>query len=80
MLTCQSNVPSQFYTDLTIWLNLIPKCTELLEVFLVNIFFQLVLGTRFIQKSHTIMTLVQIKIIEFGIIESQDFLLAILFL
>ena len=46
-------------------LNLIPRgiCTELVvEVFLINLFFQLVLGTRFIQKSHTIMTLVQIRI------------------
>ena len=33
MFTCQSNDPSQFYTDLTIWLNLIPICTELVEVF-----------------------------------------------
>ena len=32
--------------------------TELVDVFLLNLFFQLVLGTRFIQESNTVMTLV----------------------
>ena len=58
LFTCQSNNLSQFYTDLTIWLNLIPICTELVDVLLVNLFFQLFLGTRFIQKSHKIMIFV----------------------
>ena len=47
--------------QITIWLNLIPSCTELVDVFLLSLFFQLVLGTRFIQKSHMDMTLVLIK-------------------
>ena len=60
MFTCQSNDPS--YTGLTIWLNLIHIiCTELVEVFLVNFFFHLFLGTRFNQKLHTIMTLVLLE-------------------
>ena len=50
--------PSEFDTDLTIWLNLIPICTELVDVLRLNLFFQLVLGTRFIQESSTVMTLV----------------------
>ena len=33
-------------------------CTELVYVFLANLSFQLVLGTRLIQRLHTIMTLV----------------------
>ena len=65
MFTCQSNDPSEFYTDLTIWLNLILLCTEL--VFLLYLFFQLDLGTRFIQESNTVMTLVLLKITELEI-------------
>ena len=59
---CSSDVhlsikwPERVYTDLTIWLNMLPLFTELVDVFLLNIFFQIVLGTRLIQKSNTAMT------------------------
>ena len=32
----QSNNPSEFYTDLTIWLHLIPICKEAVDVFLLT--------------------------------------------
>ena len=70
IFTCQSNDPSEFYTDFT---DLIPICTELVDVFLFNLFFQLVLGTRFIQESNTVMTLVLIKIVELEIRKSFCF-------
>ena len=41
--------------------NLIKFDTELANPFLLNLFFQLVLGTRFIQKLHTVMILVLLK-------------------
>ena len=64
------NDPSEFYTDLTIWLNLILVCTELVDVFLLNLFFQLVFGTIFIQESNTATTLVLLKFIELEIRKS----------
>ena len=70
MFTCQLNDPSEFYTGLTIRLNLIPLCTELVDVFLLNLFFQLVLVTRFIQESNAVMTLELLKIIELEIRKS----------
>ena len=45
-----------------------------------NLFFQLVLGTRFIQESNTVITLVLLKIIELEIRKSSDFLFLFNFL
>ena len=53
---------------------MIPVCTELVDVFLLNLVFQLVLGTKFIQESNTVMTLVLLKIVELEIKKSEYFL------
>ena len=37
MFTCQSNDPSEFSTDIIIWLDLIAICTILVDVFLLEL-------------------------------------------
>ena len=51
--------------------------TELVDVFLLNFFFQLVLGTKFIQQSNMVMTLVLLKIVESGNLKTFCFYLFI---
>ena len=72
--------PDRVYTDLPINFDKIVKTvkfhisyekrSESVDEFLLNLFFQLVLGTKFIQETNTVMTLVLLEIVELQIRKS----------